>query len=63
MKSVVDDTLKDDLAKVPFGVFGIEADEATDTSNESIIVTLVRYVNCIRCGCLLCITLYSGQKY
>ena len=47
MKSVVDDKLKDDLAKAPFGVFGIEADEATDTSNESIIVTFVRSVNCI----------------
>ena len=33
MKSVVHDKLQDDLANTPFGVFGIEADEATDISN------------------------------
>ena len=36
---------QDDLTKTPLGMFGIEADEATDTSNESIIITFIPSVN------------------
>ena len=44
LQTVVDETFHNDMSKVPFGVYGIEADEATDASNESIIIVFIRYV-------------------
>ena len=43
LQTVVDETFHD-MSKVPYGVYGIEADEATDASNESVIIVFIRYV-------------------
>ena len=42
LQTVVTRDMRQELAAAPFGLFGIEADEATDTSNESIIIVHVR---------------------
>ena len=43
LESVVTTRFHEDLAHAPYGMFAIEADEAIDSANESVIITYIRY--------------------
>ena len=45
MEKVIREDMETEINNSPFGIYGLELDEATDSSNASFLVIYVRYIN------------------